>query len=507
MSGRSIEEDTLNALIYVVDDDPHLSKDLEMKLQRGGFTTQAFNSGEELLESLETSIPHVVVLDLIMPGIGGMETLVKIKEIDPNLPVVVMSAQEKVSTAIETIRQGAYEYIIKPLEEEQIVSTVRHAVMQRNISMELSKLRQQVKNSATFDRMIGRSRPMQQIFKLISRTLNNDITVLILGESGTGKELAAKAIHYNGIRSDKPFVVVNCAAIPRELVESELFGHEKGSFTGALDRKIGKFELANNGTLFLDEIGELELSVQSKLLRALQEREIERVGGAKPIKINVRLVCATQRELDIEVKENRFREDLYYRINAFPVTMPPLRDRPGDIPLLCGHFLDKHSHHLARDDIKGFSATTLEILRNYEWPGNVRQLENIITRAIVLSDGDSVRPDNLPIDILEASGEITVSIEPEEDINYDYDEYSMDASPHVVVDSEYESGSGWPKFESEKDVPTLEEIKAWAIEKAFKACNENVSLTAKKLGLGRATLYRMLEKYGMQEKKEKDLVE
>jgi two-component system, NtrC family, response regulator AtoC len=479
--------------ILVVEDEPTLAKEHALRLKRDSFEPTVFHSGEEALAFLETHEKHplAVVLDLMMPGIGGLETLKRIRSIDSDLPVIVVSAQKKVSTAIETLRQGAYEYLIKPVPPEQLTATVRHAVQQRKVSMELSRLRREVKSAYTFDRLIGRSDAMLRSFKLVERTLRNDITVLVLGDSGTGKELIARSIHYNGIRADKPLVVVNCAAIPRELVESELFGHEKGSFTGALEKKIGKFEHANGGTLFLDEIGELELGVQAKLLRALQEGEIERVGGLKTIPVDVRLVCATQRKLDKEVREKRFREDLYYRINAFPVELPSLSERPGDVELLVGHFLDKHAIHLGREDIRGFTKEAVQALSGFDWPGNVRQLENVITRAMVLCENDVISLEDIPLEISDSfagsdNSETSLSI---------FDSNESIETYQAIKASFSEDSDLWPNFVSSESIPSLEKIKEWAVRNAYMTCKENVSLTAKKLGLGRATLYRMLEKY------------
>ncbi|MCB2213055.1 sigma-54 dependent transcriptional regulator [bacterium] len=498
-------DDTTGARIFLVEDDPFLAKNQKLRLNRAGFSCEIFGSGEECLSAVDQGmLPHVVVLDLIMPGIGGLETLKRIRKFDSNLPVIVVSGQDKVSTAIETIREGAYDYLIKPVGEEGLTATVRHAVSQRQVSLELTRLRREVRQAYTFDKLIGRSEPMRKVFKLIERTLTNDIAVLILGESGTGKELVARAIHYNGTRSDKALVTVNCAAIPRELVESELFGHEKGSFTGAIDRKIGKFEQANGGTLFLDEIGELDQSVQAKLLRALQEREIERVGGNKTIQVDVRLVCATQRNLEKEVREGRFREDLYYRINPYPIHMPQLNKRGDDIALLCGHFLDKHAKPLGREDLRGFSPATLEAMQKYEWPGNVRQLENVITRAMVLAEKDVITLNDVAEDIRAKAPAEAVEMEMAVVETEDYDEDVLDVAPIHRPESEasaaavqYKPSSAWPTYDSADDVPTLEEVKAWITKQAYEACNHNISLTAKKLGLGRATLYRQLEKYGI----------
>ncbi len=486
-------------LIFVVEDEPFLAERQRLLLGRWGYETKICTTGEECLESLEQDQkPFTILLDLIMPGMGGLETLRRVKQLRPDIPVIILSGQEKVEVALEAFHQGAYDYLVKPVDDDHLSRVLQHAVEKYQLASQVMQLREEVRRSYSFDRLVGRSKPMKQIFRLLERTLFNDITVLIEGESGTGKELVARAIHYNGSRAGKPFVVVNCAAIPRELVESELFGHEKGSFTGAHQRKLGKFELADQGTLFLDEIGELEAGVQGKLLRALQEREIERVGGTKPIPVDVRLVAATKRNLSEEVEAGRFREDLYYRVNTFPIPLPPLQERSIDIPLLARHFLDKHAHHLGREDITDFTPEVLKAMQAYSWPGNVRQLENIINRAMVLADREKISLRDMPEDIrggmpLEEGYDMIPEEEIEEEIvetrddTVSQDKDSVDPKPSSL------------KFRSPDDVLTLEEIKAVAIKEAFRACNGNVSLTAKRLDIGRATLYRSLEKYGLTE--------
>ena len=498
MSSGDREITSSMGTVLIVEDDKFLAERIKLTLVRNGYDVQINEDGESTLERISDGFrPSAVLLDLIMPGIGGLETLKQLRQMDPSLPVIIISAQERVSTALEALREGAYDYLVKPVEDEVLSPVLRHAVNHRKMALELERLRAEVHNAFAFDRLIGRSQPMKRVFRFIERTLFNDITVLILGESGTGKELVAGAIHYNGSRAQKPFVVVNCAAIPRELVESELFGHEKGAFTGAVQRKIGKFELAEAGTLFLDEVGELELCVQAKLLRALQEREIERVGGAETIPVDVRLVVATQRDLEEEVAAGRFREDLFYRVNAFPLPLPPLRDRIDDIEIIANHFLEKHAKHLGRTDLCGFTLSVMKALHDYNWPGNVRQLENIISRAMVLADTDHVRLRDLPEDIRAGVSEEDLDDLLEETaFAGEGSEVKVKAENDNIADNAPQSEL-MLQYRSPEEAPTLEEVKAWAIQEAYEACNHNISMTAKQLGLGRATLYRLIEKYGI----------
>lgn len=479
--------------VLVVDDDIQIAQLHARTLRTVGLEAHLCQSGEEALAYLnEHPESAAVLLDLMMPGIGGLETLRQLHAHEPHLPVIVVSGQDKVSVAIEAIREGAYDYLIKPVSEETLTTVVKHAVAHHRVSSELARLRREIRNNHSFDRMVARSGSMRKVFSLIEKTLHNDITVLILGESGTGKELVARAVHFNSLRSEKPFVAVNCAAIPRELVESELFGHERGSFTGAVQQRIGRFEQANGGTLFLDEIGELDLAVQAKLLRALQEREIDRVGGTRPIPVDVRLVCATQRNLEDEVANGTFREDLFYRVNAYPIDLPPLRDREEDVELLVAHFIDRQSHHLGRKEIVGITHEALSALKAFDWPGNVRQLENVIGRAVVLAEDSIIRASDLPESISELAGS------EESDVFLVKVPNGESAEFDTIVpssDSVQQTNGGLPKFHSTDDIPTLDEIKAWAIRQAYNACEGNISLAAKKLGLGRATFYRLLKKY------------
>ncbi len=486
-----------STLVFIVEDDHFQAQHARILIERMGFETMVFPNGEAALDELQGgTIPSAMLLDLMMPGMGGMETLKEIRKQDPNLPVIIASAQDKVSIAMEAIRSGANDYLTKPIDAENLKRILNFVVEKRRMAMEIALLRHQVSEHYSFHKLIGRSAQMKSIFKLIEKTLHNDINVLVLGESGTGKELVARAIHFNGGRAQHPFIVVNCAAIPSELVESELFGHEKGSFTGAVQQKIGKFELADKGTLFLDEIGDLDFGVQAKLLRVLQEREFERVGGTRTIPVDVRVLAATRQDLSTMVENGRFREDLYYRINAFTVNIPPLRERKEDIPLLARHFLIKHAKPLGREDIEAFTPNAIAMLENCPWPGNVRQLENAVSRAIVLAESSMIRSLDFPAELQKYDPD------PEADALSPVDQVQ---DPAAAVEAVIENNTQHkdepdclPAFKSPDEIPSLESIKAWAIEQAVKSTDGNISLAAKKLGLGRATMYRLMEKHGIE---------
>jgi two-component system response regulator AtoC len=297
--------------------------------------------------------PDLILLDIMLPGMDGIETLKRIKQLDEHLPVIMLSAQGRIDVAVDSIKYGAYDYFSKPIDQQKLELSLKNAIKNYDLVKEIQNLKENVKKEYSFDNIISADGKMQDVFKLVSKVLDNDITVLIYGESGTGKELIARSIHYNGQRKDKPFVVVNCASIPRELLESELFGHEKGSFTGAHQRKLGKFELAKDGTIFLDEVGELEMLLQAKLLRVIQQKEFERVGGTELIKTNVRIISATNRELKEAVEQKQFREDLFYRLNSFPISIPPIRQRRADI-LVLTEFLWMSLTKNFRKKLKGF---------------------------------------------------------------------------------------------------------------------------------------------------------
>ncbi len=473
--------------VVITDDDPAQVHLIAHHVKRLGYETETFESGEDLLERMSSGLTAgCIILDLKMPGIGGEETLKRLNKIDPDVPVIIASAQEKVDVAVRVMRLGAFDYIVKPIQASELEILLRNAMERRRMSLELSRLRKQVRRAGAFDRMIGRSAAMKNVFSLLEKTLRNDITVLILGQSGTGKELVARAIHQFGLRAMKPFVVVNCAAIPKELVESELFGHEKGSFTGAINRKIGKFEQADGGTLFLDEIGELAMPVQAKLLRALQEREIERVGGTRPIAVDVRVVTATKRNLADMVEEGRFREDLYYRINAFTIDLPPLKERREDIPVLVNHFIDKHREALGRPRLTGIAPEALRRLVQFDWPGNVRQLENVIARALVITDNDRLEVGDLPKEIAGVAVSDEMSL-PDDGTEIPISELVITARDRALV----------PQFDSPDDIVPLDDVKEAVFRRAWEVCEGNSTLAAEKLGIGRATAFRFVDQFGL----------
>lgn len=355
------------------------------------------SSGEEGLRLLEEEEVELVITDIRMPGMDGMDVLRRVKELSPQVPVMIITAYGTVETAVEAMRIGAFDYITKPFNRAELKLKAKKALQIKELERENIRLKSELSDKFKFENIIGSSEKMQKLFEFIKRVSVTDATVLITGESGTGKELVAKAIHYNSLRGEKPFIVVNCSSIPKELLESELFGHLKGSFTGAIKDKPGKFQMAHKGTMFLDEIGDMELDLQAKILRAIQEREVEPVGGRNPIKVDVRIIAATNQDLDEAVRNGRFREDLYYRLNVIPIRLPPLRERKEDIPLLAQHFLQKYGRG---KDIE-FSREALELLSDYSWPGNVRELGNVCERLVILSTGKVINEKDLPEKIRE----------------------------------------------------------------------------------------------------------
>lgn len=450
--------------IFIVDDEPNILKLLNYWVKdKWRYMTEQFTNAEDLLKNLHKQ-PDLILLDIMLPGIDGVETLRKIKSFDSEMPVIMLSAQNSIDTAVNSIKLGAYDYFSKPIDQAKLEVSIKNAIKSYDLARELRNLKDNTEKEFRFENIISVDKKMQSVFKLVSKVLDNDITVLIYGESGTGKELIAKAIHYNGIRKDKPFVAVNCASIPRELLESELFGHEKGAFTGAHQRKLGKFEIANGGTIFLDEVGELEMVLQAKLLRVIQQKEFERVGGTELIKTDVRIISATNKDLKSAVDEKLFREDLYYRLNSFPINIPPLRDRRSDIIVLAEHFLKKFNEKLNKN-YKGFTKRALKAVYDYSWPGNIREMENTIERCMIIAEGDYIDLDDLP--------------------------------PNFKADDHFSSFDiNAPLFPSDKIIP-FEKVKEESIRHALKVTNGNIYEAARKLKIGRATIYRLLDKYGI----------
>ncbi|MDI6800542.1 MAG: sigma-54 dependent transcriptional regulator [Thermodesulfovibrionales bacterium] len=379
----------------IVDDDEVIRDVLQSFLSKNGFEVSMAEDAHKGLELLREEKFDIVLTDLVMPGMGGMDILKEMSAMNMNLPVIVMTAFGTVQSAVEAMKLGAFDYITKPFILDELMLIINRAANVVKLQKENTMLKKQLKKKYNFKGLIGDSPNMVKVYEMIEKIADSDSTILITGESGTGKELIAKTIHFNSSRCQEPFVPLNCAAIPKDLLESELFGHEKGAFTGAFNMRAGRFELAHNGTLFLDEIGELAPSLQVKMLRVLQEREFERVGGVKTIKVDVRILAATNKDLEKEVREGRFREDLYYRLNVIPLHLPPLRERLEDIPLLMDHFVHEFSKKRKREPLR-FSEEAVECLLKYRWPGNVRELENLIERLTILVSGDTVTTSDLP---------------------------------------------------------------------------------------------------------------
>ena len=386
-------------IILAVDDEEGVQESYRLILEEE-YQVLTAGDAEEALQIVQKHHVNVVLLDIMLPGKDGISALQEIKKADERIDVIMATAVKTVQTAVAAIKHGAYDYLVKPFDVEDILTVVRRALERQALVKEVMYLRSEVERQSQFENMVAKDEKMIRIFKLISRVADNDATVLIAGESGTGKELIARAIHQKGPRCHSPFVAFNCAAVPDNLLESELFGHERGAFTGALEKRVGKFELADGGTLFLDEIGSMRIDLQAKILRALQEREIERVGGSKTIKVDVRIVAASNADLRDKVMKGQFREDLFYRLNVIPIWIPPLRDRREDIPLLIEHFLNKYNRKFNRQ-LKGLTPSAHTVLVNYNWPGNVRELENIIERLVAIGENPYIHLDDLPLDSME----------------------------------------------------------------------------------------------------------
>jgi two-component system response regulator PilR (NtrC family) len=380
--------------ILVADDEQSMREFLDIMLKKEGYKVSLASNGEEVVKLVDNDLFDLVLLDIRMPKLDGISALKKIKAIAPETIVIMITAYASADTAIKAMKEGAYDYITKPFKVEEIKLIIKNALEKKNLQKENILLKQVVRDRYHFGNIIGQSPKMMVLYDLLEKVSPTKTNILIAGESGTGKELVAKAIHYNSVRKEKPFVTLNCGAIPESLIESELFGHMKGAFTDAIATKKGLFEVADEGTIFLDEISELPLLMQVKLLRVLQDKEFKRVGGTEDIRVDVRIISATNKDLEEAVKEKHFREDLFYRLNVIQIKLPPLRDRKEDIPILAGHFLKKYSEELNKNILKT-SPEALQILLNYEYPGNVRELQNIIERAVALESSQELTVHNL----------------------------------------------------------------------------------------------------------------
>ncbi|MBD5641898.1 MAG: sigma-54-dependent Fis family transcriptional regulator [Desulfovibrio sp.] len=450
--------------ILVVDDDDAHRKMLKMMLRTWGFTVEEAGDGEDAVALVREKPFDVVLTDVRMARVDGIEALKAILGYNPALPVILMTAYSSVETAVEALRIGAYDYLIKPLDFDLLKETLELAIERSRHSVENRELRRQLTETPANTEIVGASPALKSMLDFINTVAPTEATVLITGESGTGKELVARALHGSSARAKKPLVTVNCAALTESLLESELFGHEKGSFTGADKRREGRFMQADGGTLFLDEIGEMPLTLQAKLLRALQQGEVQRVGSDTPIHVDVRVLAATNRDLRREAREKRFREDLYFRLNVISIEVPSLRQRGEDIPLLAASFLQKFAERNHKI-IKGFTPQALDALLRYHWPGNVRELENVVERAVILCQGDLISETDLPANVTNAPpAQEAADTRPGEDL------------------------AGLP----------LEAVEKRAIELTLRQTGDNKSEAARRLGITRATLHNKLRKYGME---------
>ncbi len=393
----------MKSRILVVDDEESIREFLEIMLKKEGFEVSLAEDGARAKEMIQKKSYDMVISDLQMPNMNGIELLKFVKDSAPDTVFMMITAFGTTETAVEAMKMGAYDYVTKPFKIDEVRLNIHNALRSKNLETEVRILKKELVKEYSFQNMVGNSAPMHAIFDLVKRVSQSPTNVMITGESGTGKEVVAKAIHYNGPLKDKPFVTINCGAIPENLMESEMFGHKKGSFTGAIADKVGLFEVADSGTLFLDEVGELPLSIQVKLLRAIQERIIRRVGATEDMKVEVRIIAATNRNLEDMVAKGTFRQDLYYRLNVINIRTPALRERAEDIPLLASHFLKKYNDKLSKA-IATISTEAMDILKKYNYPGNVRELENMIERTVALEAGSTILPESLPPMVNTASG-------------------------------------------------------------------------------------------------------
>jgi len=450
--------------ILIVDDEKNTREGLKWALESQAEEVLLAGDGEEALDILVEETIDLVVSDLKMPKTDGMELLNKIRDDFPEIEFVMLTGHGTIETAVEAMKVGAFDYLIKPVNIEELSILVKRVFEQRDLKRENERLKAQINERYGFENIVGNSAPMQQIFQIIRQVSPTRASVLVDGDTGTGKELVAKAIHFNSTRKNQPFIAVNCGALSQSLLESELFGHEKGAFTGAMKQRAGRFEAANKGTIFLDEIGETTPEFQVKLLRVLQEQEFERVGGSKPIKVDVRIIAATNRDLKKEVDEGRFREDLYYRLNVIKISIPSLKERREDIPLLVHHFLKQFSQENGRN--LNISPKAMAMLQNFDWPGNVRQLRTMMESICILTTGKEIQPSNLPPDL---------------------------------------QGDAEPQHHLKLSVGiTVREAERELIRATLSELNGNKAKAARVLGLGRKTLYRKLEEYEISDKKESE---
>jgi len=445
--------------ILIIDDEKNIREGLCAALEMDGYKVRLAENGEQGLSFIEKGDIDLVITDLRMPGISGEEVLTKVKNESPGIPVIVLTGHGSIDTAVDAMRNGAYDFLTKPLNIDRLSLIVKRALASRELEIRHSTLQEELGAKVSFESIIGKSAEMQRIFQIVRKTAAAKASVLITGESGTGKELIANALHNLSPRKDKPFIKVHCAALSESLLESELFGHEKGAFTGAVARKRGRFELANGGTIFLDEIGEIDQNVQIKILRVLQDKRFERVGGEETLEVDVRIIAATNRNLEKEIQEHRFREDLFYRLNVVNIQVPPLRDRKDDIPLLIASFVNEFAQENDKE-ITGIDSRARSALYKYDWPGNIRQLRNCIESAVVMCSGKEITLEDLPPSVI-----------------------GSEENNSIVIPTGL----------------TLAEAEKILIQHTLAENNGNKSKTADVLGIGRKTLHRKIDEYNMED--------
>lgn len=514
---------SLNAQILVIDDDSEIRYSLERVLSSRGYQVTTAESGEAGIELAEQNPYEVIFLDNRMKGMSGMEALQHLRSVAPKAMIVLMTAFGTTQTAIEAMKFGAFDYIIKPFDIKKVIGLAERAVQAHRdlVASSQQKYQRLIDSDDYKEGIVGDSEPMQEVFKMIGQVATSDVTVMITGESGTGKELVARCIWQHSLRSDKTFMAVNCAAIPDNLIESELFGHEKGAFTGATQQRVGRFELCDRGTLFLDEIGDMALPTQTKILRALQEGEIQRVGGEKVIKVDVRLIAATNKNLEEMVEEKTFREDLYYRLNVMRIRIPSLKDRLGDVPALVDFMLQRLQKN-RKSRIARVSAEAMDILQRYTWPGNVRELENLVQRSAVVAQGDTILIKDLPKEVLLAVGSskasearsggegksATAESEPQteqmsetvraEKSNVSVASEALEERPEIIGGAESEN-SCWDQLyqniRQNVDRNLLEHMEKELIRRVMAETEGNQLKASAILGITRATLRRRLDQF------------
>lgn len=487
--------------ILIVDDDPAQRRLLQAGVERQGFATRTAEDGRAAVTAVETFADiDLVLLDLVMPGMTGQEALKAIRQLRPELACIVLTASGGIDTVVQAMQAGACDFFVKPVSPERVLVSIRNALEITNLKTEVVRMKKKVNGAFTFEDMVATAPAMRPVVRLGERAARSNIPVLITGESGVGKEILARAIQGSSDRAGRAFITVNCGALPENLVESILFGHAKGAFTGAVDNHAGKFVEATGGTIFLDEIGELPLEAQVKLLRPLQEGEVDPVGGRRPVKVDVRVIAATNRDLWKLVQDGRFREDLFYRLNVFPIEAPPLRERKDDIPALVSRFITRFNAEEGRT-VRGCAAETMDLLLSFEWPGNVRQLENAVFRAVILCEGEFLQPEDFP----QISGLKPRPVaQPQQALSVVPGAAQLPAMrglAEALVDA---VGAGEAKaavdiFDEKGHLRALEAVERDLIQLAIEHYAGHMSEVARRLGIGRSTLYRKIREYGLEE--------